>query len=194
MIVGPTNFMPRCLSSLEICSASGEVAWCVRARATDDRLVVDLRPEPFGEAAVLFLDREEGARVERDGFQFAAMADHAGIRHQSVDLLGVEARDLTRIEVRERLSIVITLLQDGDPGQAGLRAFEDELFEEQPVIVHGYAPFIVVISDVERIFSAPEAAWLRLGHGQALVDRPRSQAIQPAGRPRARAPRTIFSW
>ena len=164
------------------------------ARAAHGGLAVHLCPEPLGEAAVLLLDREEGARVEGDGFEFAAMADHAGIGHERVDLLGVEACDLTDVEVREGFAVVVPLLQHGDPGQAGLGAFEDELFEEQAVVMRRHPPFVVVISDVERVVAAPEAAWLRLGHGQALVDRPRSQAIQPAGRPRARAPRTIFSW
>ena len=35
----------------------------------------------------------------------------------------------------------------GGPTQPCLRAFEDEKFEEQPVIVHRDAPFLIVITD-----------------------------------------------
>ena len=133
-------------------------------RAPHDRLVVDVRPEPFREAAVLLLDREEGARVERDGLEFAAVAHQTGVPHEDVDFLGVEAGELADVEARERLPVVFALLQHGDPGKPGLGAFEDELFEEPAVVPHGHAPFFVVVSDVERVFSAPEAACLRLGH------------------------------
>ena len=134
------------------------------ARASDDRLAVDVRPEPFREAAELVLHRKERARVEGDGFEFAAMTNHAGIFHERVDLLSVEARDLADVEMRESLSVMLTFLQDGDPGEPGLRALEDELLEEQSVVADGHAPFVVVIGDIQRIISAPEAAWLRLGH------------------------------
>jgi len=75
-----------------------------------------------------------------------------------------------------------------------LRAFEDELLEVQSIIVHRYAPFVIVIRDVQRVIPAPKAPRLGLRHGQPLADSPRSQVTQPAGSPRAKAPRTIFSW
>ena len=113
---------------------------------------------------MLLLDREEGARVEGDGLEFAAVSDESRVPHQGVDFLVVEAGELTDVEADESLPIVFTLLQDGDPGEAGLRALEDELFEELAVVADRHAPFVVVIGDVERIVSAPEAAWLLAGH------------------------------
>ena len=113
---------------------------------------------------MLLLDREEGARVERDGFEFAAVTHQARVLHEDVDFPGVEAGELADVEARQRLPVVVSLPQHGDPGEAGLGAFEDELFEESAVVPHGHAPFFVVIGDVERVFSAPEAACLRLGH------------------------------
>ena len=113
---------------------------------------------------MLLLDREEGARVEGDGFEFTAVAHQAGVPHEGVDFLGVEAGELADVEARESLPVVFALLQHGDPGEPGLGAFEDELFEEPAVVPHGHAPFFIVIGDVQRIFSAPEATCLRLGH------------------------------
>ena len=113
---------------------------------------------------MLLLDREEGARVEGDGFEFTAVAHQTGVLHEGVDFLGVETGELADVEARERLPVVVTFLQHGDPGEASLGSFEDELFEEPAVVPHGHAPFFVVIGDVQRIFSAPEATCLRLGH------------------------------
>ena len=150
-----------------------------------------MRPEPLGEAAEFLLHLEERAGVDRDGFQFAAMADHAGIFHERVDLLVVEAGDLADIEVREGLSVMLTLLQDGDPGESSLRAFEDELFEELSVVADGHAPLVVVVGDIERIVSAPEAAWLRLGHVRPWSrGRAAKRSSQRAGRGRERPARS----
>ena len=113
---------------------------------------------------MLLLDCEEGARVQRNGFEFASVAHQAGIPHEGVDFLGVEAGEFTDVKASERLPVVVTFLQHGDPGEPSLGAFEDELFEEPAIVTHGHAPFFVVIRDVERVISAPEAAWLRLGH------------------------------
>ena len=161
------------------------------ARASDQGLVVDMRPEPLGEAAEFLLHLEERAGVDRNGFQFAAMADHAGIFHERVDLLGVKARDLADVEVREGLSVMLTLLQDGDPGESSLRAFEDELFEELSVVTHGYAPFVIMIGDIQRIVSAPEATRLRLGHVRPWSrDHAATRSSRRAGRGRERPARS----
>jgi hypothetical protein len=92
------------------------------------------------------------------------MSDESRVLHQGIDFLGVEAGEFADVEARERLPVVVTFLQYGDPGEAGLGSFEDELFEEPAVVPHGHAPFFVVVSDVQRVFSAPEAAYLWLGH------------------------------
>jgi hypothetical protein len=76
----------------------------------------------------------------------------------------VEAGELADVEAGESLPVALPLLQHGDPGESGLRAFEDELFEELTVVAYRHAPFFVVVGDVERVVSAPEAAWLRAGH------------------------------
>jgi len=44
------------------------------------------------------------------------------------------------------------------PAQAGLKAFEAELFEQAPVVADRKAPFVVVVVLVGRAGPAPEAA------------------------------------
>src|SRR5579864_8820193 len=52
----------------------------------------------------------------------------------------------------------LSLAQDRDPRQAGLEAVEDQLFEQCAVVIFRYAPFIVVIGDIERIVARPGTA------------------------------------
>src|SRR6266446_4411719 len=54
---------------------------------------------------------------------------------------------------------LLALAQDGDPGEPGLEAVEDELLEERAIVVLGHAPFLVVIGDVERVLLGPGAAF-----------------------------------
>ena len=143
---------------------------------------------------MLGLDCQEGACVADGGLEFAAMADQPGVLHEGVDFLRIEARDFLGVEPCKGFAVVLALTQDRQPREAGLRTFEDELFEVQSIIVHRHAPFFVMVGDVQRVIAAPKATRLGLRHGQPLADSPRSQVTQPAGNPRAKAPRTIFSW
>lgn len=61
------------------------------------------------------------------------------------------------VEMVEGDAVILALLQDGMPAQAGLRAFEHEHLEEVPVVVRGHAPFLVVVGEVEFI-GGPRAA------------------------------------
>src|SRR5262249_23716760 len=81
-----------------------------------------------------------------------------GVREQPLDAAPVEPRDGLRVEFRERLPVVLALAQDRDPGEAGLRALEQEEFEQLAVVVQRNAPLGVVVFDVERILSDPVAS------------------------------------
>ncbi len=87
-------------------------------------------------------------------------------RHQRLDLGGVVAHDLFRLEAVEGGAERLALAQDGDPGEPGLKAVEDELFEQRPVVPFGHAPFLVVIGDVERIEARPGTAVEPVGVGE----------------------------
>ena len=67
------------------------------------------------------------------------------------ELLVVEAGEFPDVEADQCLSIVLTLLQHGDPGKAGLGALEDEQLEEGAVLVERHAPLGVVIGEVESV-------------------------------------------
>lgn len=68
--------------------------------------------------------RQPGLGVAPGGSEFQAVADDSGIEHQFVDLRIAHLRHALHIEAEQHLAITLALLQDGDPGQAGLEPFE----------------------------------------------------------------------
>src|SRR5262249_41478325 len=102
-------------------------------------------------------------------FDLHAITHDAGILHQLLDLLRRVARDLLRLEAVEGPAEVLALAQNGDPGQPGLKAVEDELLVERAVVVFGHAPFFVMIGDVKRVLLGPGTAFepIRMGEGRA---------------------------
>src|SRR5262245_33760076 len=49
---------------------------------------------------------------------------------------------------------ILALFEDGQPRQAGLKALQDELFEQRAIVALGHAPFLVVVA---RIFGIGDA-------------------------------------
>ena len=164
-MVGPTKLPPRARRSLaiasetiglrrqfraSICACSGSAC---RRRSPRDGCA---RPPCWRRSSV-------DARQRDRRHDFGAVAHDAGVLHQRLDLRLVVAHDLFRIEAVEGGAEGVALAQDGDPGQAGLEAVEDQLFEQRAVVPFGHAPFLVVIGDIERILARPGAAAAPVG-------------------------------
>jgi hypothetical protein len=131
-VVGPTNFQPRFLDPST--SRSTRARWKQGgeglhpvARSSRHRR----RASPFGDQ----LQRAAGVVDHR--LDLAAVADDAGILQQPFDIAFVEAGNAREIEAVERGAEIVALHQDGAPAQARLEAFERELFEQPPIVVHG---------------------------------------------------------
>ena len=129
-----------------------------------DGLIADERPNVAIEGAALALDAEERARIRDGAFDLQSIADDRGIRHQSRDPAAVVFRNARRIEIGEGLAVRGALGEDRRPGEPGLRSFENQEFEEASIVVHGNAPFIVVIRDVEIAAVGPWTAGGDIGH------------------------------
>ena len=113
-----------------------------------NRSSADEGPDIRIETAELLLHGQKGLGVADRRGDFQPVPNDAFILQQLL-LSGLAVfRDLGRVETVVRLSVMVPLFQDGLPAQSRLRAFEDQEFEQQPVIMHGYAPFLVVIADV----------------------------------------------
>jgi len=83
-----------------------------------------------------------------------------------------ETGDFSRVEAGKGAPVVFALVEDGGPGEARLRAFQDQEFEQQRVVVHRHAPFFIVVAEVGVAPSAPGAAWscgIRGSHGHMIA-------------------------
>ena len=90
--------------------------------------------------------------------ELEAVADDAGVLHQLLDLIIAQHRQTLRIEAKQHLAIALTFFQHRDPRQAGLKTFQQQEFEQPLRVAQRYAPFVIVIGDVEGIIVTPEAA------------------------------------
>jgi len=86
------------------------------------------------------------------------MADDAGISKQAFDIRVGEGGNLVQVEARESLAEILPLAQYGQPGQAGLKAFEADLLEQPAVVGDRPAPFMIMVMQVVRQVAVPEAA------------------------------------
>jgi len=110
-------------------------------------LVVDEAPNVGVEISKLFLHGEECLSILDRGGDFEPVAHDAGISEQLFNLSQIVSGDFFSVEIIKGLTIVIAFIQDCGPTQSGLGAFENEEFEQEPVIMNGDAPFFVVVGD-----------------------------------------------
>ena len=87
-----------------------------------------------------------------------AIANDALVFHERSLPGGREARNFLRVEVCERLLVVLSLLQNSEPAESGLHAFEVQHLEEMPVVVGRHAPFFVMIGNKQLVGFSPAAA------------------------------------
>ena len=91
----------------------------------------------------------------------APVAHDGRVLHQALHVMRVKCRHLLGVEVRKRSAKSLALVQDGDPAQPRLKAFQAQLFKEPPVVDHRKPPFLVVIAAVQRRGLAPPATQAR---------------------------------
>src|SRR5438132_2203591 len=119
-------------------------------------------PEIGGQRAEFLRDFARTLRIIDRRFDFAAMADNAGVQHKPLHVARTKTRDALEIKTRESLAKRVALAENRPPAQARLEAFQTDLLEQSPIVGHGKAPFAVVIADIERIFAGPAAAVNRI--------------------------------
>ena len=133
-----------------------------------DRRSINKLPEIGIERSEFLLDFKHGAGVGHGGLNFEPVADDAGILEQRVDFTFVVTGDFSRIEVVERLAIILPFVQDRLPAQARLGDVEHQKFEQLTIVVHGRTPFGVVVLDHQLVVTRPIAAFFhRLFSGQS---------------------------
>ena len=129
---------------------------------------VDETPYKLVEASKCGLYLEKASGIGDSRFNFSAVAHNCRISNQFVDSVFIERSDFVRIETGECLSVASTFVQYGRPGQSRLRAFQNKKLEQAAFLMHGDAPFTVVVNTAGGVpRHHPLAAW-RLGSGARI--------------------------
>src|SRR5467141_2645397 len=103
---------------------------------------------------------EEGPRVSDRRFDLEAIAHDSRIGQQSLHVVRAEARDLCGVESRERLAVIVALVQYRRPRESRLCTLEDQELEESTIVVDRDSPFLVVVAEILLASEAPWAAAL----------------------------------
>ena len=103
-------------------------------------------------------DPQKGLCAADRAFDLAAMPDDAGVGKQAGDLRLAPGGERFGVEACEGRAKVRALAQDGDPGEAGLKAFKAKKLEQAARVTFGAAPFVVVICNIKRVGTAPGTA------------------------------------
>mgnify|MGYP003694806841 CR=1 FL=1 len=75
------------------------------------------------------------------------VSDNSFVSQQRSDLLFVVRGDLFEIETIESFAVVVSLAQDCFPTQSSLRAFKNQKFKQNLVIMLWQPPLFVVVGD-----------------------------------------------
>lgn len=117
-----------------------------------------MAPEVGRQRAKLVAQHPSALRVVDDGSDLARVAHDARVAQQTRHVGGVEGGQPIHVELAKGAPEGLALVQDGQPAQAGLEAFEADLLEQAPVIGHRKAPLVIMVVLVGGRGLAPRAA------------------------------------
>src|SRR5690606_36062527 len=118
-------------------------------------------------------------RVVDDRSDLALVADDPDIAQKSFYVTFPESGHHLRVEPGKCSAKVLTLVEDGQPGQAGLESFQADLLEQSMVVGDGPSPLQIVVPPVDVRSGTPGAPWDAIvtdyeighsGHGRDCMD------------------------
>src|SRR5690625_4189414 len=127
--------------------------------AIDHGLPVNRLPDKGREAAwMAFLHGEPGPCPSDCCFDFSPVSHDSRISKQTLNVGFAKSCHLFRIEAREGPPEVLSLAQDGDPGEARLKAFEYQKLVQLQRVVLRSSPLLIMVALVEWIAADPAAS------------------------------------
>ena len=115
-------------------------------------------PEIAGQRACLAGQLTGPSGVVDRGPNFPSMSHNAGVRQQTLHICVSKLRDSFEVEAVKGLAEVVSLAQDRQPREPGLKTLETDLLEKGEIVVSRHSPLVIVVGSVVPVPSAPEAA------------------------------------
>src|SRR5258708_39549789 len=85
------------------------------------------------------------------GGDLQAVPDDPGIGGERVDPSRGGSRDLLRLEVAERATVALALVEDDRPTESRLRGFQNQELEMCAIVVRRHTPFAIVVLASQRL-------------------------------------------
>ena len=116
-------------------------------------------PEVAGKTAPFPLNFPEYLCVVHRGLDFPAVADDARVLCQGSQLVLLVSAYRVQVKAVKGLPESVPFIEHTGPGQAGLKALQDEHFKEFLVVMDRHAPLLVVVAQVPLVvWVCPAAA------------------------------------
>lgn len=113
-------------------------------------------PEVVGETLAVVLPKlEQAARVVKRGVVLQSVANHGGIREKGCPIRICRPHQGLSIKSFKLRPQGFALIQNGSPREPGLKRFEHQVLKHGGVVVHGDAPFSVVVDFHQGVACAP---------------------------------------
>ena len=87
------------------------------------------------------------------------MSNDTLVLQQSFNILILKLRDCFHLKILESVAKHLSLFQDRDPTQAGLKSLKTDLLKHAAVILYRPAPLAIMVSNIDRQIRAPPATW-----------------------------------
>lgn len=129
----------------------------------EDGLAIGPAPEIRAERAELCAETLRCDRVADDGANLARRAQHVGSLEDACHVPLVHRGDGIDVEVRKAHADSGPFQKDGVPREAALEALEREVLEHLPIVVHGNAPFAVMVAAILLAGETPAPVVDQLG-------------------------------
>ena len=107
------------------------------------------RPDKGVKTAELLLHSYKCTGIGDSALYFQSIAYDTRVEKQRGYFSIREPGDFCCIKFRKGRAIVFALVEDGRPGKARLRAFENQELEQNAIIMDGNAPFMIVVIGID---------------------------------------------
>src|SRR5210317_742914 len=127
-----------------------------------DRAVADEAPYVVAESVKFLPDVEKRPSIADGCINLEPISNDPGIVEQPGNLAVTETGHLFRIELRKCLAVCGALVENGGPGQSGLRSLENQEFKLGAIVADRHPPLFVMIGKIQIVAATHPATPLTL--------------------------------
>src|SRR5258708_4720954 len=102
-------------------------------------------PDVAGQRSMFGAQIHRAPGVVDRGLDLAAVPDNAAVAEEPSDIAGTKSGHARNVEVSERAAELVTLPENREPTQPGLKPFKTHLLEQPIVVSDGDPPLVIIV-------------------------------------------------